>query len=49
MASSPTLRNIIVHEYNDLDHRLVHGAIRTTLEDYTTYVEAVHRFVKELH
>lgn len=47
IAASAGLRNILVHEYNDLDHRIVHGAIRTALQDYTSYVEAVHRFLAE--
>jgi uncharacterized protein YutE (UPF0331/DUF86 family) len=47
IAATAALRNIIVHEYNDIDHRIVHGAIRTTLEDYATYVESVYRFVRE--
>jgi uncharacterized protein YutE (UPF0331/DUF86 family) len=34
-----------VHEYNDIDHRIVHGAIRSALEDYTAYIEAVQRFL----
>jgi uncharacterized protein YutE (UPF0331/DUF86 family) len=45
LASSAGLRNILVHEYNDVDHRIVHAAIRSVLEDYTSYLEAVHRFV----
>jgi uncharacterized protein YutE (UPF0331/DUF86 family) len=45
IAPSAGLRNILVHEYNDVDHRIVHGAIRTALEQYTAYVEAVQRFI----
>lgn len=46
IAASAGLRNILVHEYNDVDHRIVHGAIRTALEQYTSYVDAIHRFVE---
>lgn len=45
IASSAGLRNILVHEYNDVDHRIVHAAIRTALEDYTRYVEAIQRWL----
>ncbi|MBI4540505.1 MAG: DUF86 domain-containing protein [Gemmatimonadetes bacterium] len=45
IAPSVGLRNILVHEYNDVDHRIVHGAIRTTLEQYAAYVGAVLRFM----
>jgi uncharacterized protein YutE (UPF0331/DUF86 family) len=47
IAASAALRNIMVHEYNDVDHRIVHGSIRAALEDYTAYVDAVHGFLKE--
>jgi uncharacterized protein YutE (UPF0331/DUF86 family) len=45
IALSAGLRNILVHEYNDVDRRIVHAAIGTTLEQYTAYVEAVREFV----
>lgn len=45
IASSAGLRNILVHEYNDVDHRIVHAAIRTALEDYTRYVETIQGWV----
>jgi uncharacterized protein YutE (UPF0331/DUF86 family) len=41
IGASAGLRNIIVHEYNDVDHRIVHASIRTCLEDYFQYVQAV--------
>lgn len=47
IAATAALRYIIVHEYNDVDHRIVHGAIRSILEDYATYVQAVNSFVSE--
>ena len=45
IARSAGLRNVLVHEYNDVDHRIVHGAIATALEQYAAYVEAVRAFV----
>ena len=46
IARSAGLRNILVHEYNDVDHRIVHAAIPTALEQYAAYVEAVRAFVE---
>jgi uncharacterized protein YutE (UPF0331/DUF86 family) len=45
IAASAGLRNILVHYYNDSDHRVRHGSIRSALEDCTRYVELVHGFV----
>ena len=47
IAPSAGLRNILVHEYNDVDHRIVFSAIPLTLQQYTQYVERVRRFVDE--
>lgn len=46
IARSAGLRNILAHEYNDVDHRIVHGAIPTALEQYTAYVDALRAFVE---
>ena len=45
IAPSAGLRNVLVHEYNDVDHSLVHAFIRSALEDYVTYVERVSEFL----
>jgi uncharacterized protein YutE (UPF0331/DUF86 family) len=45
IAPSAGLRNVLVHEYNDVDHRIVHAAIRTALSDYTAYVRAVGDYI----
>jgi uncharacterized protein YutE (UPF0331/DUF86 family) len=45
IARSAGLRNILVHEYNDVDHRILHAAIPQALEQYHTYVSAVNRFL----
>ena len=47
IAPSAGLRNILVHEYNDVDHRILHAAIRTALDDYTQYAFMVNRFLDE--
>jgi uncharacterized protein YutE (UPF0331/DUF86 family) len=41
IAASAGLRNILVHEYNDIDHRILHASIRTALHEYADYVTAV--------
>jgi uncharacterized protein YutE (UPF0331/DUF86 family) len=46
IASSAGLRDILVHEYNDIDHRIVHASIRTALVDYATYVESVDALLR---
>jgi uncharacterized protein YutE (UPF0331/DUF86 family) len=48
IAASAGLRNILVHDYNDVDRRIVHASIRSCLEDYREYVEKVDRFLDGL-
>jgi uncharacterized protein YutE (UPF0331/DUF86 family) len=43
IAASAGLRNVLVHDYNDVDRRILHGAIRSALEQYHAYVESIHR------
>jgi uncharacterized protein YutE (UPF0331/DUF86 family) len=45
IAPSAGLRNVLVHQYNDTDHRIVHRSIRSALEQYTSYVERVQGFL----
>jgi uncharacterized protein YutE (UPF0331/DUF86 family) len=46
IAKSAGLRNILVHDYNDVDRRIVYGSIRSCLADYPRYVEAIGRFLE---
>lgn len=46
ITPSAGLRNILVHEYNDLDHAILHASISRSLEDYGEYVRAVQGFLK---
>jgi uncharacterized protein YutE (UPF0331/DUF86 family) len=46
IALSVGLRNILVHEYNDIDHRILHQAIPDALEQYHAYVNAVRAFLE---
>ncbi|MBA2669869.1 MAG: DUF86 domain-containing protein [Gemmatimonadetes bacterium] len=48
IAKSAGLRDILVHDYNDVDRRIVHGSIRSCLEDYDRYVEAVDAFLERV-
>jgi uncharacterized protein YutE (UPF0331/DUF86 family) len=45
IAPSAGLRNILVREYNDVDHRIVHAAIPVALEQFHTYVLTVRAFI----
>lgn len=45
IAASAGLRNILVHDYNDADRRIVHASIRSCLRDYREYVERVADFI----
>jgi uncharacterized protein YutE (UPF0331/DUF86 family) len=42
IAACAGLRNRIVHEYNDLDPRKVHEAIRTALQDIPAHLRQVN-------
>ena len=41
IARSAGLRNILVHDYNDLDRSIVHNSISSCLGDYYRYVEYI--------
>lgn len=45
IAASAGLRNILVHDYNDIDRRIVHASIVSCLRDYHEYVERVADFI----
>jgi uncharacterized protein YutE (UPF0331/DUF86 family) len=45
IAASAGPRNILVHEYNDIDHRILHASISSALSEYTGYVTAVNAFL----
>jgi uncharacterized protein YutE (UPF0331/DUF86 family) len=46
IARSAGLRNILVHDYNDLDRKIVHQSIGACLQDYTRYIDYVDRFLQ---
>jgi uncharacterized protein YutE (UPF0331/DUF86 family) len=47
IARSAGLRDILVHDDNDTDRRIVYGSIRSCLADYPRYGEAVDAFLTE--
>lgn len=46
IARAAGLRNRLVHDYDDLDQRLLFGALREALDDVPVYAAAVHAWVK---
>ncbi len=48
IARSAALRNILVHDYNDADRRIVCGSVRPCLEDYREYVERAADYIDRL-
>lgn len=47
IAQSAGLRNILVHDYNDVDRRKVHASIKSCLRDYHRYLTDIDVFVKQ--
>nr|WP_274520625.1 DUF86 domain-containing protein [Ectothiorhodospira variabilis] len=45
IAGSAGLRNILVHDYNDVDRSILHRSIGSCLRDYTAYVQQVEAFI----
>ncbi len=46
IAPSTGLRNIVVHEYNKIDDRLVHGSIQSTIKLYLSYMEYLKDYLE---
>lgn len=47
IAPSAGLRNILVHDYNDADRRLVHASIKACLDQYPRYVACVLSYLTD--
>ncbi|MDH4199594.1 MAG: DUF86 domain-containing protein [Spirochaetia bacterium] len=45
IAKSAGLRNILVHDYNDIDRKILHGSIRDCLKDYHRYLEYISAYM----
>lgn len=48
IASSAGLRNVIVHEYNDVSKEILYNSIGESLKRYRQYIAYVGAFVDEL-
>ena len=46
IAPSTGLRNIIVHEYQIIDDKIVYNAIKTTLHFYLQYMKYINNYLK---
>ena len=46
ISKSASLRNILLHDYNDVDRMTLHAAIQTCLKDYTNYIDYITAFIK---
>jgi uncharacterized protein YutE (UPF0331/DUF86 family) len=41
LALASGMRNILVHEYDDIDYKLVHKSIKTALRDFPALIKAL--------
>ena len=48
IASSAGLRNRIVHEYDEIDHRRVFDALTAALKDIPRYVSSIEAYLQRL-
>lgn len=46
IALSAGLRNRIVHEYDEIDHKKVHEALQTAVKQLPVYLEAVRKYME---
>ncbi len=46
ISKSAGLRNILLHDYNDVNRTLLHAAIQNCLRDYTIYIEHITAFIR---
>ncbi|MBI5024329.1 MAG: DUF86 domain-containing protein [Candidatus Omnitrophica bacterium] len=47
IQGSAGMRNILVHEYMDIDHTMVFAAVPKTLKYYRQYLKQVNRFLEK--
>lgn len=48
IAQSAGLRNVLVHDYNDVDRELLYNSLHSCLQDYHDYVQSVFEFLQKL-
>jgi len=49
ISKSAGLRNILVHDYNDIDRKILHGSIRDCLIDYHRYLEYLSGYLDSIN
>lgn len=47
IQGSAGLRNILVHEYRDIDDRIVYDSVSLILKNYREYLKQVNKFLKK--
>lgn len=47
IAPSAGLRNRLVHEYNDTNEKIIFASVKTCLDHYTKYCDAVLQFIEK--
>lgn len=47
IQGSAGMRNVLVHEYMDIDHKMVFAAVPKTLKYYRQYLKQVNRFLEK--
>lgn len=45
IAKSAGLRNRLIHEYEDIDDKIVYDCISNALRDFSKYIRSVHEFL----
>jgi len=48
LAKSAGMRNILAHQYVDIDHQIVYGAIVKALKQYTNFIQQINSFLNSL-
>lgn len=48
LAQSAGMRNILVHQYKDIDSRIVFAAISKALEQYPLYIQQITAYIDSL-
>ncbi len=47
IQGSAGLRNVLVHEYMDIDDRIVYDSVPLMMENYREYLKQVNKFIKQ--
>jgi uncharacterized protein YutE (UPF0331/DUF86 family) len=47
LAEDAKFRNILVHEYNEIDKKLIHKKIKEVIKDFNNYSNSILEFLKK--